>query len=317
MRPSPTTRSASSCAWIIRSLSGGAAISTMRMGRYRDAIDDYDQSINLKPDNPEALLGRGFCWGQLGDFHRAIQDFDKLLALRPDDAKALTLRGAARFRLDDNAGAIADFTAAMKITPQEVYLYLARAAALVKLERHAEALEDREQAVKLAPESAEVYLARGGSYHQLGSTRRVWPIAARRSNWIRSFPKPGSREAALIICWETTPRRESDMAQALRLRPDYQEAAEVLAKAQKHLEEAKQAEAKNIAPPAAPVAKLGPPGSMPQPAPTPPPAPVPVAIPKPAAPSSKPTGGTEQEHEARGRAFTQAEKFPEALAELT
>jgi len=39
----------------------------------------------------------------------------------------------------------------------------------------------------------------------------------------------------------------------------------------------------------------------------------------PTAPGPKATAaaGTEQEHEARGRAYIQAEKFPEALAELT
>jgi Flp pilus assembly protein TadD len=42
----------------------------------------------------------------------------------------------------------------------------------------------------------------------------------------------------------------------------------------------------------------------------------PAVSPKAASVPTPPVAGTEQEHEARGRAFIQSEKFPEALAEL-
>ncbi len=45
------------------------------LGHYSDGIDDFDQSISLKPDNPDAFLGRGFCRGQFGDYRRAHPGF--------------------------------------------------------------------------------------------------------------------------------------------------------------------------------------------------------------------------------------------------
>jgi tetratricopeptide (TPR) repeat protein len=108
------------------------------------------------------------------------------------------------------------------------------------------------------------------------------------------------------------------------LRPDYQEAVAVLAKAQERLKVAK-----NTAPPpaapvqaAAPAQAASPPGLEPQPAPAaePQPAPAqqpapvpakPIALPAPPAPAV-----TAQQHETRGRALTQSGKYPEALAEL-
>jgi tetratricopeptide (TPR) repeat protein len=142
-------------------------------------------------------------------------------------------------------------------------------------------LADRSKAIELNPDLPEAWYARGSAYYLLGDYAKA----------------------------------ASDLAQALRLRPDYKADADVLAKAQERLKAAEneaEKEAKNVAPPApatpaAPVAKIEPPA---QPTPPPPaPSPIPTRAVVPA--------GTEQEHEARGRAFTQAEKFPEALAELT
>jgi tetratricopeptide (TPR) repeat protein len=101
------------------------------------------------------------------------------------------------------------------------------------------------------------------------------------------------------------------------LRPNYQEAVDVLAKAQEHLKEAK-----NVVPPPAepaqPPLPPAPPTPQPKPALQPLPVAAPVLIQKPAPAAQKTMpAGTAQEHETRGRALTQAGKYPEALAELT
>ena len=290
------------------------------LGRYRDAIDDYDQSISLKPDNPEALLGRGFCLGAAGRLssrHPGLRQAAR--AANPTTPRLSPCAARRSSGLSDNEGAIADFTAAMKITPQEVYLYLARSAALVKLDRHAEALQDREQAVKLAPNSAEVYLARGGSYHQLGQHEKGLADRSKAIELDPQLPEAWFARGSAYYLLGDYAKAQSDLAQALRLRPDYKEAAEVFARAQKRLEEAKNA------PPPAPAA-AAPVIAKNEPPPPPQPVPAPAAPPQLKSPepvqSAEPAktalpAGTAQQHEARGRAFIQSEKFPEALAELT
>ena len=317
------------------------------LGRYRDAIDDYDQSISLKPDNRRGIPWPRLLLGPTGRLSVApSRTSTSCSRCSPNDAKALTLRGAAKFRLSDNEGAVADFTAAMKITPQEVYLYLARSAALVKLDRHAEALQDREEAVKLAPNSAEVSIWRGAApTTNWASTRKAWPIAARRSNWIPSFPRLGSRVAAPIICWETTPRRSPTWRRhwacgriIKRLRrswPRPKSASRILSRVRKVSKARKPSRLKprisrhrlhrrrphppSLSPQRRPLQR--PSQYLPQCPPQfplqpqrPPASRVSSSVP-PIATAS--TTGTAQQHEARGRAFTQSEKFPEALAELS
>jgi tetratricopeptide (TPR) repeat protein len=148
------------------------------------------------------------------------------------------------------------------------------------LGEHDKGLADRSKAIELDPQLPEAWFARGSAYYLLGDYAKA----------------------------------QSDIAQALRLRPEYKEAAEVFARAQKHLEESKQAEAKNTAPALAP--QGAPPVSVPAPAPAPVAKASPAPIPTPTATPAPLPAGTEQQHEARGRAFIQAEKFPEALVEL-
>ena len=204
------------------------------LGRYRDAIDDYDQSISLKADNPDAFLGRGFSWGQDGRIparHPGLRSGRS--TLRPEDAKAYTLRGAAYFRLDENDKAVADFTAAMKITPRgRVSLPGARGGA-GEAGAQAEALSGPRTG-----REAGAQLGRGvsGARRLVSPTRRARKgpggSHARRSNWTRSFPKLGSRAAAPTTCWADYAKAQATWQQAVRLRPDYKEAADVFEKAE-------------------------------------------------------------------------------------
>ncbi len=149
---------------------------------------------------------------------------------------------------------------------------------------HDKGLADRTKAIELNPKIPEAWFARGSAYYLLGDYGKA----------------------------------KSDIAEALKLRPDYQEAAEVMAKTEERLKEAK-----NVAPP--PVARtVAPPGLVvPPPAPPAPPEPKTVAAPpepKPVPPAPVKAAApsiSAQQHEARGRSFTQASKYSEAIEELT
>jgi tetratricopeptide (TPR) repeat protein len=47
----------------------------MQLGRYRDAMDDYSQAINLYPDFANAYLNRSYVKSQMGQFNSAKTDY--------------------------------------------------------------------------------------------------------------------------------------------------------------------------------------------------------------------------------------------------
>ncbi|MCY4387731.1 MAG: tetratricopeptide repeat protein, partial [Desulfurellaceae bacterium] len=56
-----------------------------QQGDYKRAIDSYDQSIALDPQNVGPYYNRGIAKHVLGDYQGAIADFDKALALDPQN----------------------------------------------------------------------------------------------------------------------------------------------------------------------------------------------------------------------------------------
>ena len=157
---------------------------------------------------------------------------------------------------------------------------------------HEKGLADRTKALELNPNLPEIWYARGSAYYLLGDFAKA----------------------------------RDDLAQALRLRPEYTEASDVLKKAEaklaeakleetpKPVEAAKPVEVKPPEPEVKPTAAPPPVAPAPKPAQPEPqqPAPKPVArVPRPVAPASA------AQHDLKGRALTAAGNYDEAIAELT
>lgn len=70
---------------------------------YDRAIQDCDQGIRLKPDDPGAFISRGIAYARKRDYDRAIQDFTEALRLKPNFTEAAAWRAdAERLRNEAN-----------------------------------------------------------------------------------------------------------------------------------------------------------------------------------------------------------------------
>ena len=64
----------------------GRAETLAKLGRYRDAIDDFDQAVRLQPGAADPLIERGFAYGEAGDFAFAVGDLTRSLRMEPSNS---------------------------------------------------------------------------------------------------------------------------------------------------------------------------------------------------------------------------------------
>ena len=78
------------------------------LGNYRQAIEDYDMLIAIRPDYPGAYLNRGFAYAGLGNYKQAIEDYDRGIEIKPGDAKAYYNRGLLYIKQGNNTSGCRD-----------------------------------------------------------------------------------------------------------------------------------------------------------------------------------------------------------------
>lgn len=156
--------------------------------RFRAAIGDYTQAIELDDQFAEAYLRRAEARYLIEDDSGVLVDCQRAIALNSTEAKTYFYQGMARYRLDYVQSAIAAFTDAITCDPEDAQYYYRRGLAHQDLHQIEEAAKDFRRA-------AQLYRAQGnlGSYEQIsrhlkqfGSAGRSRPIKllSRLSSWI-------------------------------------------------------------------------------------------------------------------------------------
>ena len=85
------------------------------LGKYEEAIAEYDKALELKPDHADALINKGVALGRLGQYQEAIQWIDKALEIKPNNAAALNNKGVALERLGRLGEAVVCFYETLNI----------------------------------------------------------------------------------------------------------------------------------------------------------------------------------------------------------
>ena len=101
-----------------------AAMSSFNLGNeymvnleYSRAIDEYSETIRLRPDFHRAFFMRGNAQNFLGSSQAALSDYNAAIALAPDFSSAYFQRGVVLFHSNNIHGAIADWEKVLELEP--------------------------------------------------------------------------------------------------------------------------------------------------------------------------------------------------------
>ena len=119
-------------------------------------------------DPAEDAYKEGIRLAEKGVLKQARDEFDKAIRLKPTYAEAFSARGSVRNRLMQNTLALEDFEEAIRLNPNFTEAYYNRANVYMDIGQRENAIQDYSAAIKLNPSHAEAFYNRGLVYLMLG-----------------------------------------------------------------------------------------------------------------------------------------------------
>jgi tetratricopeptide (TPR) repeat protein len=154
------------------------------MGRYDEALADFDLAIELDPKNPQYRCQRGDALVRKRQFDEAIAAYSEALKLSPKNGWAFHGRGTANLAKGDGAAAAADFTQALRARPGELNILVLRGRAYLQQGSYLAAEADFAKALaspalkkRLPKERAAVLSLHAFALLKLGNAREAGPKA--------------------------------------------------------------------------------------------------------------------------------------------
>ncbi len=140
----------------------------LQLQDYHQAIADCTQAINLATNNVESYLNRGLAHYRQGNYQAAIANYNQAIALRPDDFRAYYNRGLAHTGEGNYLEAVVNYNLALTQIPQTTSLPLAniyndRGLVRFELQDFAAATLDFDMAIRLNPQDYRAYFNRACS----------------------------------------------------------------------------------------------------------------------------------------------------------
>ncbi len=111
-------------------------------GKYREAIEEFNKSLKLIPNNPIIYTNRGSTKFVLGENKEAIEDLDKAIAINPKCSLSYYNRGNAKAELENYEGALKDYDKAIELNNLTPDFYERRAVVKKKIGLNKEADQD-------------------------------------------------------------------------------------------------------------------------------------------------------------------------------
>jgi tetratricopeptide (TPR) repeat protein len=99
------------------------ALSYSQLGFHDEALELYNKSLHLNPDNKYSLNNKGYTLNLLDKFEDAISLFDKAIELDKDFAYSYNNRGLAKIKLGRTEEGLQDINRSFELDPDNSYGY--------------------------------------------------------------------------------------------------------------------------------------------------------------------------------------------------
>ncbi|MBK7525239.1 MAG: tetratricopeptide repeat protein [Saprospiraceae bacterium] len=134
-------------------------------GMYKEAMADYNKSIALKDQQPQAYNSRARLFFTVAKgkdtLLLALRDYNKAIEYSPNDGEFYTNRGATYARLGDLNRAIADLTKGIELKPDHSVAYLNRSIMYQQINRQDLAVKDIDKYLQMKPKDADMWYEKG------------------------------------------------------------------------------------------------------------------------------------------------------------
>ena len=139
-------------------------VAKWRLKQTKEAVDDFNQSIQISPENATVYNNRGNALMDLGHPDEAVKDFDRAIALSPNYGAAFNNRGNVHTVLAQYEPAFQDFRKAVELMPTSAVPFNGRGKAHAALKRYHAALRDFTRAIGINTKYEAAYHNRGEAY---------------------------------------------------------------------------------------------------------------------------------------------------------
>ena len=142
----------------------------LKRNEYLASIRDFDQVLQIDPDNSRAYYNRGFAYYHLEMYSEAEADFDKSVELNPNDSSSFLYKGMIKYFKNNFEGAIEEYNKSIERAPQYSKAYYNRGLAKGRMQDLSGAINDFNKAIEIDPNNKEAYYNRALAYFMSGDT---------------------------------------------------------------------------------------------------------------------------------------------------
>lgn len=129
----------------------------MHAKNYRGALQDYNKTLSLKPDDALGLSGRGYVYNELQKYDEALKDLNTSLEIDSTIPESYYYRGMSHFGLMDTVLAMKDYNKAIQLDPLLQEAYKNRSILKATVGNLKGALADADMAISLFSEDGEAF----------------------------------------------------------------------------------------------------------------------------------------------------------------
>ncbi|MDY7093143.1 MAG: tetratricopeptide repeat protein [Acidobacteriota bacterium] len=195
-------------------------IALAQRGQLDLAVEQYEKSLEIEPDNAKTLVNYGNALLQTGRFEEAAERFERSLELAPERAEAHNGLAVARWQLGQREEGLAAFQRALELRPDYRDAHFNLGMAYLQAEQLEEAESHLKSAVRLDPDYARAQAQLGVVLARQGRSAEAVPVFREVVRLRPDDPEAHINLAKALAGSEQLAEALRYYEQALELRPE-------------------------------------------------------------------------------------------------